>query len=138
VSEYGFRQQVVKELKKQRQDPISVENHSYPGTPDVNCIRGWIELKYLPAWPKLPETPIKIDHFTPQQRNFLRRRWKAGGGAWLLLRVGSRGTQENLLFLGPEASDFIGLVNREKVEGLAVLHTFGRIKGSELLDALNR
>jgi len=138
MSEYNFRQQVVKELTKAGLDAFSVENPSRPGTPDVNYIPGWIELKWLPKWPKQADTIVKIDHFTPQQRNFLRRRWNRGGPAHLLLRVGSRGSIENLLFEGPDASDFVGLVDREKLEALAVWHTFGKIKGAELAEALAR
>lgn len=138
VSEYNFRQQVVKELQRLGTDPISVENRVRAGTPDVECTLGWLELKYLPEWPKLPETPVRIDHFTNQQRNFLRRRWKAGGGAWLLLRVGSRGVIENLLFQGPDAADFVGYLDRAKLESLATLHSYGRITGEDLREKLVR
>lgn len=138
MSEYNFRQSVVKALQQIRTDPFSVENRVRAGTPDVNCTRGWIELKYLAEWPKLPETPVRIDHFTNQQRNFLRRRWNAGGGAWLLMRVGSRGVLENLLFSGPEAADFLGYLDRAKLVSLAVMHTYGAIKSQDLAEKLVR
>ena len=70
-------------------DAIAVENPVGPGTPDVNCVLGWIELKSIDR-PKKEGTPVdgNLEHFTQQQRNFLKRRWRSGGGAWLLVKMG--------------------------------------------------
>ena len=138
MSEYTYRSQVIKALKRMRSDPQAVENSANPGCPDVECLRGWLELKYLPKWPKQHDTTVTIDHYTQQQRNFLRRRWKAGGGAWLLLRVGSRGVIENLLFDGLTAWEFVGRVPRARLTDLAILHSYGRIATSDLDEMLTR
>jgi hypothetical protein len=56
----------------------------------MDGINGWIELKVIPAFPKRESTPVRIDHFTREQRMFLRARGRAGGYCFFLLRVGRR------------------------------------------------
>ena len=138
MGEYNYRSTVMKALKRIRSDPQAVENSANPGCPDVECLRGWLELKYLPGWPKQPDTVVTIDHYKQQQRNFLRRRWNAGGGAWLLLRVGSRGVVENLLFDGLTAWEFVGRVPRDRLVSLAILHSYGRISATDMDEMLRR
>jgi len=66
-----------------------VENGVSSGMPDTEgCLRGvqfWIELK-CSARPARPTTPIK-PKFRPAQVPWLKRRWKAGGRAFVLLQV---------------------------------------------------
>ena len=73
------------------------------GTPDIsyglNGVNGWIEAKYLDKWPK--SGVVKIDHYTPQQKNWLMERGKAGGKCFLLVGVGS----EMMLFDHETAQD---------------------------------
>lgn len=107
MSESGQRKRVVKALKPLH--GIPVENPVRPGTPDVNYIEGWIELKWLRRWPANSWTNVRIDHFTIQQRRFLRDRYERGGNAWLLLQVG----REWLLFTGLDAYNYVGKVTRE-------------------------
>lgn len=83
---------------------MRIENLVEPGTPDVNYRDGWIELKYIPAWPKRAETMVKIDHYTPQQRAWAIRRGHVGGKVSLLLVVGD----EWLLFSGKDAAYWLG------------------------------
>lgn len=87
-------------------DPIRVENRVHPGFPDVNYADGVLELKAMTRWPKSDEDPVVIEHFTPQQRVVLKRRWLHGGSAWLLLRVSSE--HEWLLFDGWTAAEIVG------------------------------
>lgn len=102
MSEMRFRQTVVRELKQL--DAISVENPVYPGTPDVNFINGWAELKWARDWPVRKDTLFSIPHYTPQQRVWLLRRWKRGGYSCLILKVG----REVLLFRGDVAAELVG------------------------------
>jgi hypothetical protein len=61
------------------------------GVPDLSYsgagVHGWIELKWLEAWPKRAATVVKIAHYTKEQKHFLLSRGRAGGRCWLLLRV---------------------------------------------------
>lgn len=85
MSEADMRGKVVRALRPL--DAMAVENPALPGTPDVNYIEGWIELKWLRAWPKRPDTVVRIEHFTKQQRVWHFRRRRAGGQSWFLLQV---------------------------------------------------
>ena len=119
-----MRRNVVKWLKDL--DAYPVENPAYPGTPDVNFLNGWLELKHLPNWPVRANTPVQLGHFTPRQRIWLRKRWRAGGGAWLLLQVGS----DWLLFDGDIAAQFVGKgPTQAELKGIASHYTSGMTKG---------
>lgn len=90
-------------------DALAVENPAKPGTADINFSEGWIELKWMRRWPvNAWERPVLINHFTPQQRVFLMRRWAVGQSSWLLLQVG----REWLLFNGQFAAEHVGMVTR--------------------------
>lgn len=69
-----------------------IENRLNTGTPDVaysmRGVHGWIELKFIPEAPKRSDKPLKIDHFTPDQRNWLEKHGKRGGRCFVLLQVG--------------------------------------------------
>ena len=70
-----------------------IEDSISCGIPDVNyCIEhveGWIELKWVPAWPKRLNTCIKIQHFTSEQFTWLAARYSAGGRVFLFIQVES-------------------------------------------------
>lgn len=92
-------------------DPVRVENRCDPGTPDVNFVEGWIELKWL------PEAPVRggivhLDHFTPQQRAWIIRRAIRGGKVFVLLQLASTW----LLFDGRWAAENLGRVNVSTLE----------------------
>lgn len=97
-----MRSRVVKALRSL--DAVPIENPILPGTPDIEYIGGWIELKSAKQWPARPTTPLRVTRFTVEQRLFLRRRVERGGNAWLLLRVGTR---DWLLFRGDKAAQLL-------------------------------
>ena len=84
---------------------VPIESPLEPGTPDVNCSAGWLELKSLREWPKRESSVVVPPHFEPEQRFFLRHRCTAGGNAWLLLRVG----REWCLLWGSHAAEALGI-----------------------------
>lgn len=116
--ESRMRQRVITALRSL--DPISVENVAHPGTPDVNCTAGWIELKCADAWPAREHTPLRLPHFTPEQRVWLLRRWRADRRAWLLLRVHN----DWLLFTGEAAAQHVGRVSRGDLLRVASAHWY--------------
>lgn len=107
-----MRARVVRALRPM--DAIPVENAVLPGTPDVEYIGGWIELKSEDEWPARPTTPLRLKRFTIEQKMFLFRRVRRGGAAWLLLRVG----REWLLFRGDVVNQ-VGDIPRSELIAIA-------------------
>jgi hypothetical protein len=63
------------------------------GIADVSYVsrqrqHGWIELKKLAEWPKRESTIVRIDHYTSEQRIWLKDKGKVGGFTFLFLQVG--------------------------------------------------
>jgi len=110
MSEQTMRQNVVHGLRSL--DAVSVETKIEDGIPDINFIGGWIECKWLRSWPKRETTPVRLDHdLMPHQRAWLRRRWRRGGNAWVLLQVG----REWMLYDVPTAVEIIGKATRKEM-----------------------
>lgn len=114
MSESKLSAKILKTLK--HLDAIPVDNPRKPGTPDVNYVEGWLELKYLKEWPKRSITIVRIPTWTPQQgiRHYLRN--LAGGNSKVLLQVGT----EYLLFQGSTAYMFFNEVMRSQMYLLAI------------------
>lgn len=115
-------------------DPVRVENPAHPGTPDVNYVEGWIELKELKKWPARLNTIVRVEHFTPQQRIWLDRRWRTGGAAWLLLKVG----QDWLLLTGEVAARVLGKSTRGELLQAATKVWINHISREEFVTCLKR
>lgn len=123
-----MRRRVIKALSEL--DAVPVENPACPGTPDINYIGGWLELKYVKRWPSRGGN-LRIKHFTPQQRIWLRRRCMKGGVVHLLLQVG----RTWVLFGGEVASIAIGEGSKEELLNIAE-HVWDGFPGDKLVDAL--
>lgn len=122
MSEQGMRAKVVKLLKPL--DAVSVENPAYPGTPDVNYVEGWIELKWLREWPREAGV-VPLPHFTPQQRVWLFKRWMKKGNVFMLIQC----RKEWLLFDGQTASEVVGHATREELIQKARYYSNDGLKG---------
>lgn len=86
-SESQMSERLMSSLKTYGLDPLRIENRIHAGTPDVNYIKGWLELKHADRWPPRGG-PLRLKHPpTPQQKVWLYRRWNSGGTAFLVLRV---------------------------------------------------
>jgi len=125
-NEHDFKKRVMSALDRVPGVPIDYTLHEgtlIEGIPDVSFgaggRNGWIEAKFIKDWPKKPDTPVRIDHFTGAQRQFLKNRGRAGGRCFVMLGVGSTG--EVLLF-NWRSIDPIGSVPRETLLGHAMLH----------------
>lgn len=84
-SENDFSHKVTRAIRKL--DPVLVENLQKPGTPDINYVEGWLELKYLPDWPKRAETTVKFPKFYPQQRVWLVKRTLGNGNCFVFVQI---------------------------------------------------
>lgn len=132
MSEATFRRYLIKGLKSAGADATAHEDMS-PGVPDISFghagCNGWIECKTMDQWPARDSTKCRFKHpLTPAQRNFLRRRGKAGGHCAIALRVG----REYLLFHWTLA-DLLHECTRKGLLELAVSHWHGSIDFDELL-----
>lgn len=117
-----MRHRIVKMLTEAGLDAGSVENSAGPGTPDVQYVGGWIELKWIENWPKKAGTPVVIPHFTPQQRCWAIRRYVADPkGIWLILEVGE--TKEWLLFRGVDVREIGKTLTQDQLRKLSILTT---------------
>lgn len=114
-------------------DPVRIESPITSGIPDVNYKEGWVELKYADRWPPR-KGPLRVDHFTKEQRAFLVRRRRAGGRAFLLLKVGR---DEWLLFDGLLAAAYLGKSTREELYQITVARWTRRPKPEEICRCLS-
>lgn len=124
-----MRRRVIRALREL--DAVAVENSVGPGTPDVNYIGGWVELKEVERWP-VRGGPLRVPHFKPEQRAWIRRRWKRGGDVWVLLKVES----DWLLLDGLYASACLGDVPAASLSASALRHWSKGLVDAELLQEL--
>ena len=109
-------------------DAHRIENKIELGTPDVNYLHGWIELKYKSKWP-VRGGILKVEHFTELQRRWLDRRQKCGGRAFVLLKV----NKEWILFEGSTGAKTLGYLQKDALLEQALICTTNKNK---LLDYL--
>lgn len=135
MSEILMSKVVMNILREVGLHPVRVENPANPGTPDINYVEGWVELKYAENWPKDKTKPLKIRHFRPEQKVWIRKRRMAHGQVFLLLKVGK---MEWLLFEGETAVALLGQVNREQLIDASLKYWYGAPASLELGYWLNR
>lgn len=115
--ELGLRGSVLKILNRAKLDAQPIENVVRVGCPDVECIKGWIELKKTKEWPADPEGAVRLDHdLSKEQRIWLRRRIFKGGKAWVLIQI----DQDFLLLHGLVAAQLIGKATRTELLDAAI------------------
>jgi hypothetical protein len=121
-AESGTRANLVKILCRLKLDAFAVENPARPGTPDVNYLHGWIEVKRTKKWPKRAETPVRLDHGLNQaQKVWIKRREKVGGTVYVFLHL----DRDLLLFRGGDAVDHLGSANAAELRELAIFAVRG-------------
>lgn len=144
-SERALWQLVREALKPYKADLERVENAIGYGTPDVNyCLtykgrtnEGWLELKEIERWPVGDEKVVRVDHYTPQQRVWARKRSLRGGKVYMLLRVAHSG--HIMLIEGARAAARLGLLaNRPEVLTMGLTSVKGAFPTKEQLLELVR
>jgi hypothetical protein len=110
------------------------EDKLSPGIADVSFVihgeHGWMELKHL-QWPKRANTIVRCEHYTAEQRNFLKGKGRAGGNTWLFCQIG----RDHLLFDWQRAQLF-GTLNTEDTLAHANHVWRSRMDWEELADIL--
>lgn len=110
MSETALWHMVKDKLASRAGKWMRVDNPCLPGTADVHyCVdgvTGWIELKEIEKLPVREKTPVRIPHFTKEQRLWLWDYHQAGGTAHLLLRIQRPKTY--LLFAAMDAYNGLG------------------------------
>lgn len=126
---WGTVRKAIKEL-----DPVRIENKIEKGTPDVNYLIGWIELKWQRRAPKRGGI-LRLDHdLTIEQRNWAIRRRHAGGRVFVLLKVGNIW----IILKGEVAAEFLGYSNLETLMELAEKTWTQKLNSAELREILMR
>lgn len=126
----------VRKNMKGRWEAERVENPASPGTLDVyytmnSGIMGWVELKHVHTWPKRDSTIIRVKHFSPQQKSFLRRHGRVGGNVKVLIQI------EKDYFLFPWKSALrIGEMVKEEFFENCQAHWKNRIDYNQLEELL--
>lgn len=115
-------------------DPVRVENRVELGTPDVNYVEGWLELKWQRKAPKRGGI-LRLDHeFMLEQRVWAIRRHHAGGRCFLFLKI----QNEWLLFYGYVAAEFLGYSTLEQLREKAIKVWKNQLNDQELREILTR
>ena len=94
-------------------------------------IHGWIELKFKGMAPIRTSTVCRLDHFTDDQRRWLKAKGEAGGMTFLLLQLG-----RSWLLFDHLRCQFVGKVTSAKLYELANYHSDG-LNPRELWSAIN-
>jgi hypothetical protein len=111
-------------------DPHRIENALLDmGMPDIVLARNsWIEAKYVKSYPAKESTPIRIPHYSDDQRRWAVRHEKAGGRVWLVLKVA-----KDWYFFRPPESLLVGELTRDELRQKAKCFFVFEPKQSEIL-----
>lgn len=130
MSESTMRKKIIRVLASL--DAVPIENPIRAGTPDVNYIEGWIELKWLKTWPIRAGTIVQIPHYTDQQKIWHYRRRRAGGQSWFLLQV----RREWLLLDGAIAAFVVNKSTRQELIERATAYWDTGLPDDDLINLL--
>lgn len=127
-------------LKAKRPPPHydRVENLAGGGTPDLSwswdhCGEGWLELKFVAEPPKSPDTPLRVESVTKDQRLWWRKRAESGGTVYVLTRVGP----QFILHEGSHAARVLGQLPLSELLTQAVW-VGRRLEAEELLMSMSK
>jgi hypothetical protein len=114
--------------------PISIENAlTTPGIGDVSHVNGWVELKIIDKWPVRASTPLRIEHFTDEQRRWSEKWVAAGGNYWLTVKV----AREWFIFTVPNSLE-VGELTREQMLAKCLRHWKQKPGADELVEVYRK
>ena len=128
-----MRKNLVKRLK--RVDAVAIESPlTGIGIPDVSYIGGWLECKWLRAWPKRAMThPVKFGHpLSKAQKVWLARHCRRGGVAMCVIQVG----REWFFYDGIKIGDLWGNMTKPQMIEESLLHFPNGLQTGDLLEFL--
>lgn len=87
--------------------------HGIPGQYPTRWRSGWLELKNHHSWPKIWTTDLKLG-LRPEQRIWIRDRWKHGRDVWIIIRI----ADDIYMFSGNRADALFYPISRDHFEGM--------------------
>ena len=112
-----------------------IENSFFKGIPDVNFlidgIEGWIELKYREKFPVRTNTPIRLQHFTKEQKLWHKNRVENGGRTFLFVKV----DKTYYLFKGKNIQ-LVGDMNRKEMKSKSCKTWLNKVNFKEFVKEL--
>lgn len=119
-------------------DPVRVENlltgRTGVGMPDVNIATGaWIELKWAKSWPKRESTPLRLPHFTEEQKRWALRRSAAGGECYLVLQV-----RQDWMVFDHIQMQFVGTLTRAELQATSIAYWTRKPSPAEICAVFRR
>ena len=111
MSETNLWRYLQRNLKDKNTMLMRIENPFYKGVPDVNFLidgnEGWLELKYIPQYPKKEITIVKVPHFTIEQKIWHNARFKNKGRTMVLIQV-----DDDYFIFKKEKINLLGSLNK--------------------------
>ena len=91
---------------------VRIESATQSGIPDVHYTvsghSGWIELKVIGSLPRVASGIVKVAHFKPVQREWIKSEMKCGGMAFVFLLADTKKGRKYFLFDGLSAAMELG------------------------------
>lgn len=113
-------------------DPVRIENRLEKGTPDVNYVEGWLELKWERKIPRNSDNLFIIDHWTTEQATWHIRRSHSGGKTFVLIKI----SQEWLLLLGADAASYLNKTSLNELRKKVIGKWIKKLNDQELRNLL--
>lgn len=140
MQETSVRRKVISLLSPL--NAFAVENPVCPGTPDVCCVAGWLELK-VTKWPRRADSRVVVD-LRNEQKIWLRKWRKHGGRAWTFTVIepviGDFADRLDECFLHDASwsADYLGEVNEDVLRSNALAIWRGFPSRDQLIAELMR
>jgi penicillin-binding protein-related factor A (putative recombinase) len=119
-----------------RWDVQSHEDKYSSGIPDLSFgiynTNGWIELKQIKKWNG--DKPVKPDHYTSIQVNWLNRREKSGGNCFVMIKI----ENDYYILAAKEAKKVKTGMNKDQYDSTALAHWHKSIDPGQLSRIISR